>query len=106
MPFDFMVLSKTRTLAQAADDLGLRPIPLEELAAHMLHEQAKYPPNFWHRHRLASNQVAMVCAIVGLILTVGIVAMAVAGSRSTDQRDVATASMTRASAVKRVAPVF
>jgi hypothetical protein len=45
-------------------------------------------------------------AIVGLILTVGIVAMAVAGSRSTDQRDVATASMTRASAVKRVAPVF
>ena len=45
-------------------------------------------------------------AIVGLILTVGIVAMAVAGSRSTDQCDVATASMTRASAVKRVAPVF
>ena len=45
-------------------------------------------------------------AIVGLILTVGIVAMAVAGSRSTDQRDVATASMMRASAVKRVAPVF
>jgi len=45
-------------------------------------------------------------AIVGLILTVGIVAMAVAGSRSTDQRDVATASMTRASAVKRVGPGF
>ena len=45
-------------------------------------------------------------AIVGLILTVGIVAMAVAGSRSTGQRDVGTASMTRASAVKRVAPVF
>jgi hypothetical protein len=43
-------------------------------------------------------------AIVGLILTVGIVAMAVAGS--VGQPDAATASTMRASAVKRVAPVF
>jgi hypothetical protein len=52
------------------------------------------------------NRLLQANAIVGLILTVGIVAMAVAGSRSTDQRDVATASMMRASAAKRVAPMF
>jgi hypothetical protein len=45
-------------------------------------------------------------AIVGLILTVGIVAMAVAGSWSVGQSDAASASTTRASAEKRVAPLF
>jgi len=52
------------------------------------------------------NRWLQANAIVGLILTVGIVAMAVAGSRSTDQRDMATESMMRASAAKRVAPMF
>ena len=45
-------------------------------------------------------------AIVGLILTVGIVAMAVAGSRSAGKLDAANAGTARASVVKKVAPVF
>jgi hypothetical protein len=45
-------------------------------------------------------------AIVGLILMVGIVAMAVAGPRSVGKPDAANAGTARASIVKKVTPVF
>jgi hypothetical protein len=45
-------------------------------------------------------------AIVGLILMVGIVVMAAAGSRSAGKTDAATASTARVSVVKKAAPVF
>jgi hypothetical protein len=56
--------------------------------------------------RSTFNRWLKANAIVALIFAIGILAMAVAGWRSVGQPDAATASTTRASAEKKVAPVF
>lgn len=56
--------------------------------------------------RSTFNRWLKANAIVGLILLIGIIAMAVADSRSAGKLDAANAGTARASVVKKVAPVF
>ena len=68
MPFDALVRSPL-TLADAASDLGITPIPAEVLAEHKRTEQAKYPPaSFGYHHLKALRMGIGVATVITMVL--------------------------------------
>ena len=78
MPFDALVaVTRQKTLSDALDDHGVRPVPWSTLAVHKVEQQRRYGPSFWYRHQAAVS--------IGLVVAspaAGAVAAAVGGLSS------------------------
>ena len=75
MPFDALVaVTRQKTLSDALDDYGVKPVPWSTLAAHKLEQQRRYGPSFWYRHQAAVSIMLVVASPAA-----GAVAAAVGG---------------------------
>lgn len=71
MPFDALLApQRPRLLADILSDWGIRPVPLETLAAHRQAQLERFAPSFWHQHQ-TWLPVGLIGSVVCMALTGG-----------------------------------
>jgi hypothetical protein len=65
MPFDALVaVRQEKTLSDALEEHGLRPVSWETLAQHKAAQQRRFGPSFWYRHQTALSILLVVASPV------------------------------------------
>lgn len=72
MPFDALLAPvRQKSLREILVDQGIRPVPLECLAAHKQAQVERFGPSFWYRHQ-ARLPVALLASVAGMAASGGL----------------------------------